>query len=330
MINLKKIIFLIIVIFCNYLLITSVVFTFSYLSLLKGKTYDWFWVKSIQKKIYFKGQRNIWQYKNDCTTFDKDLFYKPRLGECKFSNPEFNTILNFNDFIRINDLSSKNLENNNPIIVLGDSIAMGWGVNDNETFSYQLEKISKRKVFNMGVSSYGTVREIKKLKLSPYYDNSKTIIIQYHINDLGENKELDFKKVYLEKDFIKTFRDTSLKSSNIKFILGNFKSSIRLFFSDIIDVIFRDKNLELINFDIDKKYLEKVIKDNINLNEKNIIVFLPVQPWQKVINFPKSNNQIKYVLIPLNKSQYFIIDDHPNKKGHFEIAKVLNKFLSTL
>ena len=134
MINLKKIVFLIIVIFCNYLLITSIVFTFSYLSLLKGKTYDWFWVKSIQKKIYFKGQRNIWQYENDCTTFDKDLFYKPRLGECEFSNPEFNTILNFDDFIRINDLSSKNLENNNSIIVLGDSIAMGWGVNDNETF----------------------------------------------------------------------------------------------------------------------------------------------------------------------------------------------------
>ena len=328
MINFKKIIFLIIVIFCNYLLITSIVFTFSYISLLKGKTYDWFWVKSIQKKIYFKGQRNIWQYKNDCTTFDRDLFYKPRLGKCKFSNPEFNTILNFDDFIRTNDLSSKNLEDNNPIVVLGDSIAMGWGVNDNETFSYQLEKISKRKVFNMGVSSYGTVREIKKLKLSPYYENSETIIIQYHANDLGENKELNFKKVYLEKDFIKTFRDTNLKSSNIKFILGNFKSSIRLFFSDIIDIIFRDKNLELINFNVDKKYLEKVLKDNINLNEKNIIVFLTVQPWQKVINFPKSNNQIKYVLIPLNKSQYFIIDDHPNKKGHFEIAKVLNKFLS--
>ena len=34
-----------------------------------------------------------------------------------------------------------------------------------------------KKVYNMAVSSYGSVREIKKLKLSPFYENSDIIII---------------------------------------------------------------------------------------------------------------------------------------------------------
>ena len=45
-----------------------------------------------------------------------------------------------------------------------------------------------KKVLNLGVSSYGTIREIKRLKLNKYYDQVDTIIIQYHLNDIFENK----------------------------------------------------------------------------------------------------------------------------------------------
>ena len=38
---------------------------------------------------------------------------------------------------------------------------MGWGVNDDETFSHYLEKKLNKKVYNLAVSSYGTVRELK-------------------------------------------------------------------------------------------------------------------------------------------------------------------------
>ena len=55
---------------------------------------------------------------------------------------------------------------------------------------------------------------------------------------------------------------------------------------------------------------------------------MAIQPWQKVINFPKNNENIEYILIELNKSHFFNIDDHPNKKGHLKIAKILNEFLS--
>ena len=37
-------------------------------------------------------------------------------------------------------------ENLSPIAVLGDSVSMGWGVDDNQTFSSILERNLKRKV----------------------------------------------------------------------------------------------------------------------------------------------------------------------------------------
>ena len=203
---------------------------------------------------------------------------------------------------------------------------MGWGVNDDETFSHHLEKKINKNVYNLAVSSYGTVREIKRLKMSPYYEKSKDIIIQYHPNDLGENKELDVNKIYSKEDFDKIFENQKLKKNNIQVILGTFKSSLRLFFSDIIDKVFKEKNLELIDFKIDQKYLEKVLKENLNIQEKRIIIILIVQPWQKVLNFPNKSEKLEYVLIKLDKSEFFIIDDHPNYLGHKKIADKLTNY----
>ena len=213
------------------------------------------------------------------------------------------------------------------ILVLGDSIAMGWGVNDYETFSYLLEKNLKMKVYNLGVSSYGTIREIKKMKLSSFYENSKKIIIQYHPNDLSENVDLDYNKTYSKDEYNDIYESKDLQLNSARFILRNFKTSIRLFFSDIIDLLFREANIEEINFDIDKKYLEKIIKEKIDLKEKEVIILLIIPPYQKVINFPKSNNEIKYFLIELDESDFFIIDEHPNVKVHKKIAKKLLNLL---
>ena len=113
----------------------------------------------------------------------------------------------------------------------------------------------------------------------------------------------------------------------IKLIFGTFKSSIRLFFSDINDKIFREKNLELIDFSDDKKYLQKILRENIDINRKRVIIVLLISPWQKVINFPENNDRIEYILIKLSKSDFFIIDDHPNKLGHLKIANILFDYL---
>ncbi len=73
------------------------------------------------------------------------------------------------------------------IIVLGDSHAMGWGVEQNETFGEILERQSGRHVLNTAIASYGTSRE---MRLLDRVDTSrlKYLIIQYCDNDVIENR----------------------------------------------------------------------------------------------------------------------------------------------
>ena len=49
-----------------------------------------------------------------------------------------------------------------PLIFLGDSHAMGWGVFDEHIFTAQIDN-SKYVPYNLAVSSYGTVRELQRL-----------------------------------------------------------------------------------------------------------------------------------------------------------------------
>jgi hypothetical protein len=121
----KKFFFYTLALFFYFLFITVIVFSFSYVSLINGKTYDFFWVKSIQKQIYFKGYRNIWQNNTNCTDFDIHLLYKPKIGNCEFINPEFKTSLDFSEFFRDHNNLKENNIFDDYLIVLGDSIAMG-------------------------------------------------------------------------------------------------------------------------------------------------------------------------------------------------------------
>ena len=52
------------------------------------------------------------------------------------------------------------------IAIVGDSHAMGWGVNDEETFAAVLQRIANRPVYNLGVGSYATERELIRLEKS--------------------------------------------------------------------------------------------------------------------------------------------------------------------
>ena len=212
----KKIFGYFFIIIINYLLLSFLVFTFSYVSLINNKTYDLLWVKYIQKKLYVNGLVKIWQTNKGCSKFDKNFLYAPVVGECIFSNPEFKTKLNFDENRRLNMVDDNIQEDEKIIAVLGDSVAMGWGVNDNETFSYNLQKLTNKKVINLAVSSYGTVREIKRLKLNKFYDQVDTVIIQYHLNDIAENKNLNINKTYTQKEYDKFFIS---KENNINIII---------------------------------------------------------------------------------------------------------------
>jgi len=72
--------------------------------------------------------------------------------------------------------------------VAGDSYAMGWGVQQDESFPELIERRTGRRVLNAAVSSYGTVREARLLDRVDL-SRTTTLIVQYAANDFNENEE---------------------------------------------------------------------------------------------------------------------------------------------
>jgi len=101
-----------------------------------------------------------------------------------FANAEFQTDLSVNSRgFRDDEASLKDPE----IVVLGDSYAMGWGVQQREAFPALLERESGRRVLNAATPSYGTAREVESLlRLGSL--NPQVVIVQYCPNDLEENR----------------------------------------------------------------------------------------------------------------------------------------------
>ncbi len=139
------------------------------------------------RHYYTAYDRNIPQVDPACARYDKELAYTLRPGDCSFVNLEFATEL------RINSLGVRDDEESlaaPEVIVLGDSYAMGWGVGQVETFAQVLERMTGKKVLNLGVSSYGTARELLLLQRADR-SNLRVLVIQYCANDYPENKSFE-------------------------------------------------------------------------------------------------------------------------------------------
>ena len=150
-----------ILLFC-YILIFFLIYIISGFLLINNITPNNKLINTYQVNYYLNsGMRNIWQSDPDCIEYDKDLIFVPKKKECSFNNPEFYTKVSFDNYGRFSKHPNLNTKG---IAVLGDSFAMGWGVNDNETFSAILEKKINRPVYNLAVSGYGNKRELIILK----------------------------------------------------------------------------------------------------------------------------------------------------------------------
>lgn len=107
---------------------------------------------------------------------------------------EFEYIFNTNSqgFRGLKEYKIEKRDDVKRIIVLGDSVALGHGVADDETFSFVLEKMLNEKgikseVINMGVSGFGTAEELIQYEnLSKNY-RPDVIILSYFPNDPYNN-----------------------------------------------------------------------------------------------------------------------------------------------
>jgi lysophospholipase L1-like esterase len=142
-------------------------------------------LRTLARDYYGSFDRAIIQMDPRFVRYDPELFYTLRPGRFVFEQREF-----AHEF-RVNSLGVRDEEaalEAPEIVVVGDSIAMGWGVAQDETFAALIARATGRRVLNTAVSSYGTVREMRMLER---VDRRRLawLIVQYNANDSGENRE---------------------------------------------------------------------------------------------------------------------------------------------
>jgi len=136
------------------------------------------------REIYIDGMSLI-QYDPACARYDGRLTYRLKAPGCEFGSFEFANWYAVDSLgLRDDEASLGSPE----IIVLGDSQAMGWGVEQSESFPERLETLLSRKVLNAGISSYGTARQVMLLERLPVF-GLRALVIQYSSNDVRENLE---------------------------------------------------------------------------------------------------------------------------------------------
>ena len=321
--NLSKIIAFLFIILINYIFIFFSIYIVSAFLLINKITPNIELIRDYQRNFYqFGGIREIWQSNDNCIEYDKELIYVPKKSSCNFNNIEFETTLSFNNYGRYSDHPIN--YNNNSIVVLGDSHAMGWGVNDEDTFSAILEKKINRPVYNLAVAGYGTPRELIRLEKSNLINEAETIVIQYCYNDYGENKDF----VINTDDQAKEKFDIVGKSKPMSF-WKKLRKSFRYSLTIPIDII-TAKN-QLMDFNNHHDLFESKLLESDILKNKKIIIFYVNGYDMKFFNFPqgKSKNieNLHYYDLDIGEKYTFRIDGHLNEIGHDFIAEELYKIL---
>ena len=141
-------------------------------------------MRRLVQQIYRHFNRTLIQFDPQCAQYDAGLTYTLKPGTCTFENIEFRTT------VRVNHLGLRDAEEAltaPDVIVIGDSHTMGWGVEEDQTFGRVLARKSGLKVLNAGISSYGTVREMRLLDRLDV-SRLRFLILQYSDNDLLENQ----------------------------------------------------------------------------------------------------------------------------------------------
>ena len=300
------------------------------------------------KQYYTINYRRVIQVESSCSEFDSQFFYRLRPNvQCNFSNIEFSTLIETNSAGLRDDEASLISPD---IICLGDSYAMGWGVQQQETYSQQLERITRLKVLNAAMSSFGTVRELRKFQTLDT-TNCKWIILQYCDNDVEETKP------YVENRFnLKTSTKPVYDSLvnryewNRAYYPGKtFLSVDNYLLKNLVkkmskrDTMIVVGNLKVSMNETVKLFAETLASFNLPLGERKLIILyanekayldprFTIQLQQLLQTSPyKEKFEGKVFLLNttnlLTTNDQYLLDDHFNRTGHEKIASAIKKII---
>jgi len=299
------------------------------------------------KEYYIHNYRNIVQVERSCSEFDSTFFYRlKRNNQCTFSNLEFSSIIKTNSLGLRDDEASMTAPD---IICIGDSYTMGWGVEQDRAFPAVLERSTGLKVLNAGMSSFGTVRELRQLARLDT-SNCKFVVLQYCDNDVQEIKPYVDSNFRLQTSDAASY-DTLVKRSEWNhayypgktlFSVGMFKlkSSIKSMMSKGKEEYFIPSGAVKVSVPESAKLFAETLRRSADLFRNRTLVVLYAfeggrkdtvftNTLQQLLNTSPYREELNFRIIILNTSNMldekdsFIWDDHYNANGHAKIAAAI-------
>jgi hypothetical protein len=300
-------------------------------------------ITKISRRLYFNYDMNSIQYVPECARFDPQLGYTLKPGNCVFSDIEFTTQYT------INSLGVRDTEealNSPQVVVLGDSYAMGWGVQQNETFAKIIETKTGLAVLNASVASFGTAREMMLLK-KVKRDRLKYLIIQYCNNDYKENVIFltnGNKLITMNQE--KYEQLVKLNQAETKYYLGKYLFCAAKVIKNNFDYLFKvgdykkiRENLYKLPKNAIKAFLNVVQNSGVDLTGVQLLVFCADETDPRHVRFVPSLKEeissgryppfIKNMII-LDVSKYltekkdiFLMNGHYNQRGNRIVAEML-------
>jgi len=120
-----------------------------------------------------------------------------------FETPQFRTVVRINENgLRDRGHSYERQNDIERILVLGDSFAWGYGVEESERFSQLLEKSLDVEVINAGVSGYSTDQELLWYRNEGIKYETDLVILVIAGNDVGDNDRQLVNTIYYKPKFV--------------------------------------------------------------------------------------------------------------------------------
>lgn len=284
--------------------------------------------------LHLRFDRNVIQVMPECAVYDARVTYTLKPGRCVFANREFRTEYRVNSLgVRDDETSLTQPE----LVVLGDSLAMGWGVEEEEAFPALLERATGMKTLNAGVSSYGTVRELRLLER---VDRSalKMVILQYNDNDALENSQFvehpPFTTLSAER-YRQTIED---QQRQLRYLPGKYSFNIAVQLQSAIRQRAAGR-VEPAEMDAQKQaalFLAVLEKSPVDLSLCRLVVMsvntqfveaahagarASAAPWMRRVEF------LDISAVARVDGAYYVLDDHPTSVGQRAIAEMLITYL---
>jgi hypothetical protein len=185
-------------------------------------------------------------------------------------------------------------------------------------------------VYNLGVASYGTARELIRLDKSGLVDQVDTVIIQYCNNDYNENLQFDSasRGQLHDKVFGQPRSEPASPPGKAKQIARGYWLTLKAPFSSLANKLRRK------NFNRHYGPLLSAMRKHYDvLRGKRVIVFYSNPFGQKYRNYPSGPDpelpNVSFVDLGLDWTNYYRLDGHLTPAGHRRAAERLYRYLQT-